>query len=141
MPLTNIYNPVKHLLCCFLAKIINGLTYFIPLASFGTPWKHQKTSGFLMFSGRIEREQWHEAVNQFRKKAPSKMYDRVVNTALCLSLSWRKSLSYRSQSIDFHCIVIFNKCKALMNWNSWYVNYSILNYLKNIFDAGNCFSL
>ena len=25
---------------------------------FYTPWKHQKTSGFLMFSGGIEVEQW-----------------------------------------------------------------------------------
>ena len=36
------------------------LTYFMPLVSFYTPWKHQKTSGFLMFSGGIERDQWHE---------------------------------------------------------------------------------
>ena len=27
---------------------------------FHTPWKFQKTSGPLMFSGGIEREQWHE---------------------------------------------------------------------------------
>ena len=26
----------------------------MPLISFDTPWKHQKTSGFLMFSGDIE---------------------------------------------------------------------------------------
>ena len=25
-----------------------------------TPWKHQKTRGFLMFSRDIEREKWHE---------------------------------------------------------------------------------
>ena len=30
------------------------------LVSFYTPWKHQKTSGFLMFSGGIEKEHWHE---------------------------------------------------------------------------------
>ena len=35
------------------------LTHFIPLVSFFfyTPWKHQKTRGFLMFSGGIERDQ------------------------------------------------------------------------------------
>ena len=32
----------------------------MPLVSFYIPWKHQKTSGFLMFSGGIERDQWHE---------------------------------------------------------------------------------
>ena len=30
------------------------------LVSFGTPWKHQKTRGILMFSRRIERYQWYE---------------------------------------------------------------------------------
>ena len=36
------------------------LTRFMPLISFYTPRKHQKTRGFLMFSGGIERDQWHE---------------------------------------------------------------------------------
>ena len=36
------------------------LTHFMPLISFYTPWKHQKTSDFLMFSGGIERDQWDE---------------------------------------------------------------------------------
>ena len=38
----------------------NILTHFMPLISFYTPWKHQKTYGCLMFSGDIERDQWHE---------------------------------------------------------------------------------
>ena len=36
------------------------LTHFMQLASFDTPWKHQKTIGFLMFSGGAERDQLHE---------------------------------------------------------------------------------
>ena len=36
------------------------LTYFMPLISFYTPWKHQKTRVFLMFSEGIESNQWHE---------------------------------------------------------------------------------
>ena len=36
------------------------LTHFMPLVSFDTPWKHQRTKGFLMFSGGIEKDQWHE---------------------------------------------------------------------------------
>ena len=39
---------------------VDGLTDFMPMVSFYTPWKHQKTSGFLMFSGAIERDQWHK---------------------------------------------------------------------------------
>ena len=35
------------------------LTHFMPLVSFDTPGKPQKTSGFLMFSGIIERDQLH----------------------------------------------------------------------------------
>ena len=35
------------------------LTHFMPMISFDTPWKHQKTRGFLMFSGSIKRDQWH----------------------------------------------------------------------------------
>ena len=31
----------------------------MPLVSFYTPWK-QKTRGFLMFSGGVERDHWYE---------------------------------------------------------------------------------
>ena len=36
------------------------LTRSIPLVSFYVPWKDQKTGGFLMISGGIERDQWHK---------------------------------------------------------------------------------
>ena len=36
------------------------LTNFMLLVSFYTTCKHQKTRRFLMFSGGIERDQWHE---------------------------------------------------------------------------------
>ena len=36
------------------------LTHFRPVFPFYTPWKRQKTSGFLTFSGSIEREHWPE---------------------------------------------------------------------------------
>ena len=32
----------------------------MPLVSFYTPWKHQKTRGFLMLSGGVERDHWYE---------------------------------------------------------------------------------
>ena len=35
---------------------LSVITHFMPLISFDTPWKHQKTSGFLMFSGGIKRD-------------------------------------------------------------------------------------
>ena len=36
------------------------LTHFMPLISFDSPWKHHKNRGFLMSSGGIKRDQWHE---------------------------------------------------------------------------------
>ena len=36
------------------------LTHFIPLVSFDTPWKFQKTTGFQMFSGSTESDEWHK---------------------------------------------------------------------------------
>ena len=48
-----------------LSKVVTSLrgsyplTHFMPVVSYDTPRK-QKTSGFLMFSGSIERDQWHE---------------------------------------------------------------------------------
>ena len=33
---------------------------FYIIGLFFTPWKHQKTRGFLIFSGCIEKHQWHE---------------------------------------------------------------------------------
>ena len=42
----------------------NGLkdcsTHFIPLVLFDTPCKHNKTKGFLMFSGVVVRGQWRK---------------------------------------------------------------------------------
>ena len=42
----------------------------MPLVSFYTPWKHQKTSDFLMFSGGIERASGMKWINPiFDKKS------------------------------------------------------------------------
>ena len=38
---------------------------FMPLFSFYIPWKHQKTRGLMMFSGRIERGQWYGMLSWF----------------------------------------------------------------------------
>ena len=38
---------------------INILTYVMPLVSLYTPWKRQKTIGFLVFLGPMERDQWY----------------------------------------------------------------------------------
>ena len=37
---------------------ISGLTHFSPVSHFYTPWKRQKTKGFLTLSGGIEMWHW-----------------------------------------------------------------------------------
>ena len=86
----------------------------MPQISFDTPWKHQKTRGFLMISGAIKRDQWHEigrwdcrglfrtlsyihdgfflqkwwAINYFLKKAVEcLMFDRVLHSRHLLVLN------------------------------------------------------
>ena len=36
------------------------LTRLMPVVLFYTPWNHQKTRVFLMFSGIMEKDQWHQ---------------------------------------------------------------------------------
>ena len=40
-----------------------ALTYLFPVHPFSTPWKHQKTPGFLMFSRGRERMHWMDEVS------------------------------------------------------------------------------
>ena len=43
----------------YQSNIAPSLTYLMPMVSSYTPWK-QKNGEFLMFSGGIKRDQWHE---------------------------------------------------------------------------------
>ena len=49
-------------------KFFGQLTHFMPLVSFYTPWKYQKTRCFLIFSGGVERplsvNLWSQSVFQ-----------------------------------------------------------------------------
>ena len=51
----------------------------MPLISFDTPWKHQKTRGFMMFSEGIKRDQWHEMgeVNESLLQGDTIIFDGV----------------------------------------------------------------
>ena len=40
------------------------LTHFMPVVSFDTPWKHQKSKGFVMLSGGIERDSGMKCVKE-----------------------------------------------------------------------------
>ena len=41
-------------------ELITWSTHFMPLDVFYTSLKYQKIRGFLIFSGGIEKDQWHE---------------------------------------------------------------------------------
>ena len=43
-----------------IVSINSVLAHFMPRVSFDTTWKHLKPFGFQIFSGGIERDQWHE---------------------------------------------------------------------------------
>ena len=46
----------------YLDENVLTFTHFVPPVSFYTHYKHQVTSGFLIFVGDIERDQWHKMV-------------------------------------------------------------------------------
>ena len=69
-------NPHRGLLLQYFVLLIHSM----PLVSFYTSWKHQKTRSFHMFSGGIERNQWNEmgsinTVMSLSKISSDVMYD------------------------------------------------------------------
>ena len=45
---------------CLIERNLLLFSRFHGTGLFYRPWKHQKTSGFLIFTGGIKRDQWHE---------------------------------------------------------------------------------
>ena len=64
------------------------INHFISRASFYTPWKYQKDSGFLMFSGGIERGQWQVCVNILSYYLVSANWKSINNTVCYFFLRW-----------------------------------------------------
>lgn len=50
-------NPLEFYCQLKFFKTLNSLTHSMSQVSFYTPWKYQKTRGFIFFSGGIERDQ------------------------------------------------------------------------------------
>ena len=55
-PFVDIYDATNKTYC----QLKPFLTHFWPVFPFYTPWKHQKTKGFLVFSGGMKWEPWPE---------------------------------------------------------------------------------
>ena len=98
------------------------LTIDISWLPFYTPWRHQKTFGFLVFSGGIKLELWLKSygvkqdgviwsLEGFLSNLNLIKHESQLNTSvnhfltltllsLTLTLSWRRPLPYRNQSTD-----------------------------------------
>ena len=81
----------------------------MPLASFYTPWRHQKISGFLMFSGGIERDQWHK-IGQNRKHL---MFYKTLNVSHLMFCKIRVSLRLTAQKMKFSIKDFLSKCEQI----------------------------
>ena len=67
------------------------LIHVMPQISFYTPWNHQKTRAFLMFSGGAVRQQWHEMgwAKLFQDGRPYDIDRRPYHIImLCKSMDW-----------------------------------------------------
>ena len=101
------------------------LTHFIPLVSFYTPWKHQKTSGFL-FSGGIERAQWQKIIwiISVQWNSAAEQVKKKVYTPNCLiSARTSKSILWK-----YWGVTLFLKGKKI--WSSDTI-FLILSWLTN----------
>ena len=52
-----ILNGKLHFLCSVVEANLDSLNLFHATGHLGNPWKHQRTRGYLMFSGGIQRDQ------------------------------------------------------------------------------------
>ena len=87
------------------------------LIAFYTPWKHQKTRGFLKFSGNTERKQWHEMG-----------YNSIVET------SWEFVLNQNISDSQHHWLYngSSSKCKNILHSNTTIISQArviTLNYI------------
>ena len=99
---TSLYGNIKHL------KVSHLLTHFMPLVSFYALSKHQKTRGFPMFSGGIERDQWNE-----------------IGYFLC-------------QNRKFHCRCLLQKVSKSFRWQISPFNYNVWKMAKHTLKILRC---
>ena len=80
------------------------------LVFFYTPWKYQKTSDFLTFSGGIERDQWHEM--GWRKQVNESVHEKLQGAPP--TLFWSEEKLIRRKHIFYWDVLLtfFNKIWA-----------------------------
>ena len=83
------------------------LSHFMTLVSFYTPWKHQKTFGFLMFSEGIERDhgmKWVKCVNVWNLTTTSHLSDIPIVRKLLFYKARQKSKKQNSSQISYNSV-------------------------------------
>ena len=94
----------------------------MPLISFYTPWKHQKTTVFLMFSGGIEKQRhkmsWQLTIHVY-------VFFKAEHRKLALILSSRNQhiftfsikIRYSIKKYDLHCSSLSIETQCLINYS------------------------
>ena len=120
-----------------------------------TSWKHQKTRGFLMFSGGIKRDEWHEmdqiSERYFSIFAQYRFY--FVNTNLPKTF-WKLSHKFLCRislyKVPNNACGIQKTSKAVTYDNKngtiylFHLHFETINMIKNkikIYAYNNCFLL
>ena len=133
------------------SKSLTLLTYFTPIFYFYIPGKSKKTKDFTTFSGSIEMENWCEI---FCRQNESfawiiSSFAKAFNTWWTLkghrylTLSWRRPLSYRNQSIDLQSKSMdwflydkdlrHERVKKSCSWNNaWHLSVTMCKRVKII---------
>ena len=73
-----------------------SLTHFMPLISFYIPWKHQKTSGFLVFSGGTEEISGMKSV------------ESELNSLSANPTKWSNTLKQFVGTLLTNCLSVFD---------------------------------
>ena len=143
----------------FTTLCMKGLTHFMPLVSFHTPWKHQKTRGFLTFSGVQKwniRLKWVKnlsfqaikgAQNRVLFRTPSNISARVLlrkylmhkNPYLFSKESSIIGVWYGTKYISAKILLILPKFRTKKLSNSL-TTPSLTFFCKWLKNSGNCVS-
>ena len=118
MPLTPFIHLFLTPLCHASKNIMKALTHFTPLVSL-YPGKHKKTSGFLIFSWGVKRDQWHKIGRWGLHKIllrHAKAAGEKLDTIFCLSLKW---VSIINSEVD--CVTIWKN-------QNFYQNQKIIKF-------------
>ena len=97
-----VFNPFFHLF----------LIYFMPLVSFQTPWKHQKTSSFLCFQGVLKETSVMKWANSIMQKS--------VYETLCAI--WYHLYNLKSVKNTYWGVILLLKVALLHRYFSHFFN-------------------